>query len=141
MIYLPPFLHSSSHRAVPARVYSKVLGTQKSSLGFSPVTSTPGTAGTPSTTAPNTTAPHKRTLAAVTEEMKRARIQVTLWTAVAAVLTTSLSPTAPYTPAPFPPRTVLQSPTQTSPTGGMTSTTAPSPLPLCPPTAAHRRLP
>lgn len=71
---------------------------------------TPGTAGTQGTIAPSTIVPHKQTLAAVTEGIK-----ATLLTAVVIVrtATTNLSPTAPYTPVPFPPHMVPQSPTQT----------------------------
>lgn len=138
-IYLPPFLDSSSHRAVLARVYLKVWETQKRVLGSSPVRSMPGTAGTPSTTAL-----HKLTFAAVTwarEGIKCVRIQVTLWTAAAVTLTatTSLFPTALYTPAPFPQPIVPQSPTQTSATGGRSSPITPSPSPPCFRTAARLR--
>lgn len=129
------FLDSSCPRAVLVRVYSKVEETRKSYPVCSPVNSTPGTAETPGTTAPSTIVPHKRTLVAVTEGIK-----ATLWTAVATVCTaiTNLSPTAPYTPDPFPPPTVPQSPIQTSAIWGRSCTLI-IPLTLCSRTAAHLR--
>lgn len=139
-IYQHFLLHSSFPKAVLARVYMKLWETLKRTRDSSPVRATRETAETLSTIVP-----HKLTFVAVTlaaEGRKHARIPVTPWIAAVAALTltTNPFPMVPRIPVPFLPHIVLRNPTQSSATGGRTSSIGLLPSPLFCPTAAHHRL-